>query len=465
MLNCNTTSKVHHIYNTVHFLPVLWRFHSKLPKLPTEGGVIVGCIDHTSGVSVLIEDDNINALIIGKSGVGKTKYYICPSIEYCCATGSSFIAADSVGKVLQTGTIAKEYYRYKLSVIDLRNPIYSNGYNILYQVGKYMDLYKSDGKLEYRNKMVEYAKITTKSILTSDGSIEEDTPLYKAIENLLTAIILIISDYCTLEKRHILSVFSLLVDLFTPSDTLVWSRLRQLINKLPSKHAARQFLDTALDYSEQDVAKVIPDIVSKYYALIPADFKPILGCDNSIDIERFCKGKSAIYLILPEKDTTNNFLASLIVQQLYREMSLVATENGGTLNKRVMLYMDDMEKMPKINGINDIFSATHTQNISIVAATQSIEQLTEKYSEKTTSAIFKNIHCVMFGEIISNSSAKGQDPHRFLVQVDGKDPFITKFNLRFKWGIGLEEDYIIEKELSHNIICTSVRELKNEMEK
>ena len=332
MFNYTTTNKVRHIYNTIHYLPIMWRFHSKLPELPAKGGIIVGCIDHTSGVSVLVDDDNIHALVVGEYGVGKTNCYICPSIEYCCASGASFIAADNVGEILRTGTIAKEYYGYKISVIDLRNPIYSNGYNILYQVGIYMDLYKNEGKSEYRIKSVKYANITAKSILDADGSIAQDTLLYKATENLLTAVILIVADFCAPEERHIISVFKLLENLSAPSDTVVWSRLQQLIDKLPREHAARKLAYTALNYTEQDVVKIIPGILSKLYELIPTDLKPILGCNNSIDIEQFCKGKSAIYLILPEDDTPNNFPASLIVQQLYHEMSLAANEYGGTLD-------------------------------------------------------------------------------------------------------------------------------------
>ena len=39
------------------------------------------------------------------------------------------------------GSIAEKYYGYKISVIDLRNPMRSHGNNLLHLVNKYMDLY------------------------------------------------------------------------------------------------------------------------------------------------------------------------------------------------------------------------------------------------------------------------------------------------------------------------------------
>ena len=64
--------------------------------------------------------------------------------------------------------------------------------------------------------------------------------------------------------------------------------------------------------------------------------------DTSIDVEDLCNRKSAIYLVLPEEDNTKHFLVSLILQQLYREMLTVADEKGGQLDKRVMIFADEI---------------------------------------------------------------------------------------------------------------------------
>ena len=66
------------------------------------------------------------------------------------------------------GTIAKNYYGYNVSVIDLRNPTRSNGNNLLHLVNRYMDLFKANpDKLVYKAKCEKYAKIIAKTIILS----------------------------------------------------------------------------------------------------------------------------------------------------------------------------------------------------------------------------------------------------------------------------------------------------------
>ncbi len=96
-------------------------------------------------------------------------------------------------------------------------------------------------------------------------------------------------------------------------------------------------------------------------------------------MEEFCNRKSAIYLVLPEEDNTKHFLVSLILQQIYREMLTVADEKGGQLDKRVMIYADELGTLPKIEGIEMMFSASRSRKISIVAIIQSLAQFEKTY--------------------------------------------------------------------------------------
>lgn len=67
--------------------------------------------------------------------------------------------------------IAKEYYGYRISVLDLRNPTRSDGGNILMLVSRYMDAYlQNPENLALKAKAEKYAKITAKTIICSDGS-------------------------------------------------------------------------------------------------------------------------------------------------------------------------------------------------------------------------------------------------------------------------------------------------------
>ncbi len=170
----------------------------------------------------LVDDANIHTLMIGASGVGKTANFLYPNIEYCCAAGMSFVTTDSKGDLYRnTATIAEKYYGYKISVIDLRNPARSSGYNMLYLVNKYMDLFKAENKLEYKAKAEKFAKITAKTIISADGNVSnmgQNAYFYESAEGIITVAILLISEFCPPEKRHIISVFKLIQDLLDPSN-------------------------------------------------------------------------------------------------------------------------------------------------------------------------------------------------------------------------------------------------------
>ena len=267
---------------------------------------------------------------------------------------------------------------------------------MLYLVNKYMDAYKTEGKLEYKAKSEKFAKITAKTIISADGDVSsmgQNAFFYEAAEGLLTAVILLIAEFCPPEKRHIISVFKLIQDLLAPSGTKGVSRFQMLINKLPGEHKARWFAGAALNSSDQAMASVMSTALSRLNSFIDSELEQILCFDTSIDVEEFCNRKSAIYLVLPEEDSTKHFLVSLILQQIYREMLTVADEKGGLLDKRVMIYADELGTLPKIEGIEMMFSASRSRKISIVAIIQSLAQFEKTYGKEGAEIIVDNCQC------------------------------------------------------------------------
>ena len=338
-----TKSEITKTYKQIPYTPQLWRNGE---QLPTVNGLIVGCNESVGQMTALVDDSDIHTLMIGASGVGKTANFLYPNIEYCCAAGMSFVTTDSKADLYRnTATIAEKYYGYKIAVIDLRNPTRSSGYNMLYLVNKYMDMYKLTNKMEHKAKAEKYAKITAKTIISSDGNTSEmgqNAFFYESAEGLLTSVILLVAEFCPPEKRHIISVFKLIQDLLAPSGVKGVSRFKMLMDKLPSEHKARWFSGAALNSSEQAMASVMTTAMSRLNDFLDTALEQILCFDTSIDVEDFCNRKSAIYLVLPEEDQTKHFLVSLILQQLYREMLTVADEKGGQLDKRVMIFADEI---------------------------------------------------------------------------------------------------------------------------
>lgn len=84
---------------------------------------------------------------------------------------------------------------------------------------------------------------------------------------------------------------------------------------------------------------------------------------------------------MPEEDNTKHFIISLIIQQLYREILVVADEQGGKLKDRITFYLDEIGTIPMIDSIEMMFSASRSRRLSIVTIIQSLAQLEKNYDK------------------------------------------------------------------------------------
>lgn len=162
-------------------------------------GVIVGSMKRFGKTTALVDTGDVHVLMIGAAGVGKTACFLIPNIEYACACGMSFLSTDIKADIYRNcAGIAKDCYGYNVSIIDLRNPTRSDGFNMLHLVNRYTDMYKAAGGITNRAKAEKYAKIIAKTIVFSDGGDSSqygpNSYFYDAAEGLLTAVILIVLD-------------------------------------------------------------------------------------------------------------------------------------------------------------------------------------------------------------------------------------------------------------------------------
>ena len=153
------------------------------------------------------------------------------------------------------------------------------------------------------------------------------------------------------------------------------------------------------------MASVMSTALSRLNTFLDSELEQILCFDTAIDAERFCKTKSAIFIVLPEEDSSKHFMVSLIVQQLYREILAVADEHGGKLPNRVMMYLDEFGTIPKISDAEVMFSASRTRRCSIVAIIQSFAQLKKNYGREGEEIIVDNTQLTVFGGFAPNSES------------------------------------------------------------
>ena len=514
----STKAEIKKTYTKIPFDVENWR---QGKNLPTVQGTVVGCKTKGKRTYALIDEGDVHTMMIGAAGVGKTAFFLYPNIEAACASGMSFLQTDLKGDVVRNyGTIAKKYYGYNVSVIDLRNPTRSDENNMLYLVNKYMDIYKSDKtNLQAKAKAEKYAKITAKTIINIGGgdysSMGQNAFFYDASEGLLASLILLIAEFGEKDERHIVSVFKLIQDLLTPiaeekkaekkGQPKPKNGFKILMEKLPDEHKAKWLAGSALLAADQAMMSIISTALSRLNSFIDSELEQILCFGTALDAEKFCNEKSAIFIVLPEEDISKYFMVSLIIQQLYREILVIADENGGKLKNRVMFYCDEFGSFPKIEGAEAMFSASRSRRISIVAIIQSFAQLDKNYGREGQEIITDNTQLTIFGgfapnsqstevlskalgeqTVLSGSVSHGRDRSQslqmigrplmtpdelksmpkgqFIVMKTGTYPMISPLKLYFKWGIEFEEPYILEDKGSRKVTYMSKDSLMREVE-
>lgn len=401
-----TQKEINQAFYRVVFDCKSWRKGKNLPQVQ---GIIIGSKVTRRHTVCYVDRDDVHMLMIGAAGAGKTAYFLYPNLEYACASGVSFITTDTKGDLYRNyGGIAREYYGYNISVIDLRNPLYSDGNNMLHMVNKYMDLYKKDrSNLSLKAKAEKHAKIIAKTIIFSDGesasNYGQNSFFYDSAEGLLTSVILIIAEFCDARERHIVSVFKLVQDLLKPSKVKGKTQFQMLLDLLPDNHKAKWFAGAALNTGEQAMMSVLSTVLSRLNAFIDSEIEQILCFETTVDIEKFCSEKSAIFLVMPEEDNTKHFLISLFIQQYYREMLSIADEHNSKLQNRVIMFLDEIGTIPKIESIEMMFSASRSRNITIVAIIQSMAQLEKNYGKEGAQIVVENCQDTLYGGFAPNS--------------------------------------------------------------
>ena len=548
-----TPREISKTYRTVPFRPRRWR---KGEELPTEQGLVLGSVggrNHKSrggfllkisrrlleklrrpvegkrktkkkskalskvkkmieeqrDVRALVDSDDIHCLMIGASGVGKTAFFLYPNLEYACACGMSYLALDTKGDLARNyGCIASKYYGYQVTVIDLRNPTCSDGFNFMTLVNYYMDRAKRDpNDLTAKAKAENYAKILAKTIVSPEGSSQygDNAFFYESAEGVLASVVMLLAEFILpekdgTEKRHIVSAFKLVQDLLAaPGGGRGKNGFHVLMDMLPPVHKARWVAGAALTAADQAMASVMSTVLSKLNAFLDSELEQVICRDNPIDAERFASSKCAIFVVIPEEDPTKNFIASLMIQNLSRELFSVADETGGRLKNRVVIYADEFGTMPPFDVLS-LFSAGRSRGLTLVPIIQSLAQLEKNYGKEGAEIVCDNCQDTIFGgfapqsrtaealssalgsrTVLSGSVSQGKESSQslqmierplmtpdelksvpkgeFVVMKTGAHPMRTRLRLFLDWGITFEKDCPTPKPVVRRVAYAGCEEL------
>lgn len=405
-----TAKEKNQTFQMMPFEPEKWRRGKHLPE-NMEGCTVLGFERQGGRIYAMIDTSDSHTMLVSPPGTGKTSCCAYPNMEAACACGFSFLYTDTKGTAFRDyAGIAKKHYGYRPYVIDFRNPTRSHGYNFMRLVNKYMDLYKDDGKLEYKARSERYAKISAKTVVRLKGfdGGGQNAYFYDAAEGLIASTILLVSEFCGKGERHIVSVFKIIQELLQVKSTQTKeerenkikpkNEFQKLIELLPPDHKARWLAGAALFTADSSMHSVMSTAMSRLLSFIDSEMEQIICFDSEIDAETFCSEKVAVFVVFPEEDNTKAFLVSLFVSQLYNECLTIANQTKeNKLAKRVMFYLDEFGTMPPFDNAEQMFSASRSRNIILFPMLQSLAQLDRNYTHDGAEIILDSCQNAMFG--------------------------------------------------------------------
>ena len=396
-----TRREIKSYYTMVPYEPLKWRTQPELR--PNKPGFVLGSFQHGrhgKKITAWVDAGDSHAMMIASPGGGKTAYFLYPNIEYAMACGISFVTLDTKGDLYRNmATIGEKYYGYHTVVYDFRKPMESDTYNLMSLVNKYMDRYRSTGSVDDKARAEKQARMVAKSIITGGvdmANMGANSFFYEASESLLTSAIMILSEFGDPGTRHISSAHKLIdaVSVKKKGEPNLYS---QLLSVLPPYHKAAMLANSAVNSAEQTTASILSTAHSRLNELIDSELEQMICFDTKFQVEEFVEHPTGVYIVLPEEDTTKYFIVSLVIQQINAELTAMADRLGGTLPKKVICFYDELGTIPKIEGLDAIFTASRSRNMTIVGILQGISQLNDRYGKDVAETMFNSCHDTIAG--------------------------------------------------------------------
>ena len=311
---------------------------------------------------------NLNILVVGGSGSGKTRFFCKPGIM---SVNCSYLIVDPKGEMLRsTGYLLKEE-GYDIKVFDLIHPRQSDGYNPFTYIRDDPDVLKL---------MDNLVKNTTPPKGASNDPFWE-----KAEIALDSALMLYLLYEAPVEEQNFeMLMFMLECARVMEEDEQYQSPLDLLFQTLeerdPSHIAVREY--KVYKQAAGKTAKSI--LISCGARLAPFDIKELRDLMEYDDLELDTLGdrKTALFLIMSDTDTTFNFVIAMLQSQLFNLLCDKADdEYGGRLPVHVRCILDEFANIGQIPNFDKLIATIRSREISASIILQSQSQLKTIYKD------------------------------------------------------------------------------------
>ena len=353
------------------------------------------------GLDGKIHRRNLNTLVIGGSGAGKTRFYAKPNIMQC---NTSFVILDPKGEIVRAlGGLLKSK-GYNVKILDLINMEKSHCYNPFVYL---------ENDNDAQRLVTNLFKATTPK-----GSQSQDPFWDTAASMLLLALIFYLKYEAPEEEQNFPMVMEMLrAGDVKEDDEMYESPLDVLFKRLEERdpeHIALKYYDGYKSGADKTRKSILITLIARLEKF-NLDSLISLTQTDELELQRLGEEKTALFALLPDNDTSFNFLVSILYTQLFQQLFLVADRKyGGSLKVPVHFVMDEFANVSLPNDFQQLLSVMRSRNIFVSIIIQNLSQLKALF-EKDWDSIVGN--CDEFLYLGGNE----QSSHKYVSEIIGKE--------------------------------------------
>ena len=323
---------------------------------------------------------NINVLIVGGSGSGKSSSYTIPNAHQLLG---SYIFTDPKGEIYDTTAGYLKEHGYEIKLLNLVNPTSSDSYNPLQHIQNEIDVDV------IANTIVKGQK--------AEGSASD--PYWDNMaEILLKALIYYLIAAAPPEEQNLASCAELVRAANNNGGS---NLLTDLMSRLPYDHPARMNYKSVEIASDKTYSSILSTLQSKLGKFDSKDIADVTST-NTIDFADIASKKTALYVVSSDTHTAYDFLLTIFFSQMIQQLYDFADKNGGKLPIKTFFILDEFANIGQIPDFDKKISTSRSRGISFSVILQNLDQLKAIY-EKSYETIIGNCDTHVF--LGSNSYA------------------------------------------------------------
>ena len=344
---------------------------------------------------------NLNTIVVGGSGAGKTRFYGKANLYQASTT--SYLCLDCKGEMLRdTGYLLKQK-GYEVRVLDLLNMEKSHCYNPF--------VYLRDDN-DVQRLVTNLFKSTTPK-----GSQSNDPFWDTAASMLLLALVFYLKYEAPPDEQN----FSMVMEMLRAADVRedmdeYTSPLDELFERLEMRdpdHIAVKYYKDYHSGSAKTLKSIQITLAARLEKFNLSSLAALTATDE-LDLPSLGEKKVALFALIPDNDTSFNFLVSILYTQLFQQLFYLADHKyGGSLPVPVHFLMDEFANVSLPDDFDKILSVMRSRRVFVSIILQNLAQLKTLF-EKQWESIVGN--CDEFLYLGGNE----QSTHKYVSELLGK---------------------------------------------